>query len=66
MSNELSGREQDVLRLTLEGKSSTEIAEELSISKGVAKNYLSNGIRKTGTKNARAAAKKAQDEGKLG
>ena len=65
MTRRLSGREKQILRLTLDGNGSEAIARSLGISQGTAKNYISNAIRKTGEPTALEAAEKARREGEL-
>ncbi|PWD49824.1 DNA-binding response regulator [Serinibacter arcticus] len=56
----LTTREQDVLRVTLDGSSVREIAEVLHLSSGTVRNYLSSAIRKVGASNRREAARIAR------
>ena len=49
--HDLSAREQDMLRLLLNKKSNTEIAEALSISENTVKFHIRNLLQKTGFKN---------------
>lgn len=52
----LTDRELDVLRETLEGFSVREIARRLYLAEGTVRNYLSNAMQKTQTRNRREAA----------
>jgi two-component system, NarL family, response regulator DesR len=61
----LSDRERQVLRLAAEGKNSQEIAEELRLSDGTVRNYLSEAISKVGGKNRIDAARIARQKGWL-
>ena len=47
----LSDRERQVLRLAADGRSSAEIADELRLSDGTVRNYLSEAISKVGGRN---------------
>lgn len=59
----LTEREKDVLRVTGDGFSATEIADQLFLSQGTVRNYLSNAIAKTHAKNRHEAARVARDLG---
>jgi two-component system response regulator DesR len=61
----LSDRERQVLRLAGEGRSGAEIAEELRLSDGTVRNYLSDAISKVGGKNRVDAARIARAKGWL-
>jgi two-component system, NarL family, response regulator DesR len=61
----LSERERHVLRLAGEGRSGAEIAEELRLSDGTVRNYLSEAISKVGGKNRVDAARIARAKGWL-
>jgi two-component system, NarL family, response regulator DesR len=61
----LSDRERQVLRLAGEGRSGAEIAEELRLSDGTVRNYLSEAISKVGGKNRVDAARIARAKGWL-
>jgi two-component system, NarL family, response regulator DesR len=61
----LSDRERQVLRLAGEGRSGVEIAEELRLSDGTVRNYLSEAISKVGGKNRVDAARIARAKGWL-
>ncbi|GAA4526950.1 response regulator transcription factor [Brachybacterium paraconglomeratum] len=56
----LTDRELDVLRETLEGSSVAEIAARLHLAEGTVRNYLSNAMHKTQTRNRREAARYAR------
>lgn len=56
----LTDRELDVLRETLEGSSVAEIAVRLHLAEGTVRNYLSNAMHKTQTRNRREAARFAR------
>ncbi len=51
VQHDLSSRERDMLRLLLEGKANSEIAQELSISENTVKFHIRNLLQKTGCKN---------------
>jgi two-component system, NarL family, response regulator DesR len=61
----LTDRERQVLRLTAEGLSTADIAEELGLSPGTARNYLSESIDKLGAANRHDAARIAREKGWL-
>lgn len=63
--NQLTEREQDVLRLALSGTAIAGIAESLRLSQGTVRNYLSSAIGKTGTTTRYEAARVAQERGWL-
>ncbi len=63
--NPLTGREQDVLRATLEGASIADIATRLFLSEGTVRNHLSTAIQKLNAQNRIEAARLAQDKGWL-
>lgn len=56
----LTDRELDVLRETLEGYSVAEIAARVHLAEGTVRNYLSNAMHKTQTRNRRDAARYAR------
>ncbi|WP_218219933.1 response regulator transcription factor [Nesterenkonia sp. Act20] len=56
----LTDRELDVLRETLEGYSVGEISARLYLAEGTVRNYLSNAMHKTQTRNRREAARYAR------
>jgi DNA-binding NarL/FixJ family response regulator len=60
---ELSRREQDVLRLMVEGRSNEKIGEGLSIDAGTARNHVSHILAKMGVDNRVQAAVRAVREG---
>jgi two-component system response regulator DesR len=61
----LTDRERQVLRLAGEGHSGPDIAEELRLSEGTVRNYLSEAISKVGGKNRVDAARIARTKGWL-
>jgi two-component system response regulator DesR len=61
----LTERECDVLRAAADGASVADIATRLHLSAGTVRNYLSNAIGKTGTRNRTEAAHTAQANGWL-
>jgi two-component system response regulator DesR len=61
----LTERERQILWRAGEGKSSTEIAEELHLSEGTVRNYLSEAISKLGASNRIEAARIARAKGWL-
>jgi len=61
----LTDRERQVLRLAGDGRSSPEIAEELGLSDGTVRNYLSEAISKLGAHNRIEAARLARTRGWL-
>lgn len=63
--NPLTPREQDVLRVALDGRPVAEIAGEVYLSAGTVRNYLSSAIAKTHTSTRVEAAREAQRRGWL-
>lgn len=61
----LTDRERQVLRLAGEGLSTARIAEELHLSEGTVRNYLSEAIGKLGVANRIEAARLARKQGWL-
>ena len=61
----LTDRERQVLRLAAEGLAGPEIAEQLRLSEGTVRNYLSEAISKLGARNRVEAARIAQQKGWL-
>ncbi len=61
----LTDRERQVLRLAGDGKASGVIAEELRLSEGTVRNYLSEAISKLGAANRVEAARIARNKGWL-
>ena len=61
----LTDRERQVLRLASEGKSGHDIADELRLSEGTVRNYLSEAISKVGARNRVEAARIARAKGWL-
>ena len=64
-SDPLTDRERQVLRLAAEGQAGAEIAEQLELSEGTVRNYLSEAISKLGAKNRVEAARIARVKGWL-
>ncbi len=64
-SDPLTDRERQVLRLAGEGRSGPDIAEELELSEGTVRNYLSEAINKVGGRNRVDAARIARVKGWL-
>ncbi|MEV4668129.1 response regulator transcription factor [Microbacterium sp. LWO12-1.2] len=62
-ANPLSEREQQVLRLSADGRSISRIAAEVFLSAGTVRNHLSSAIGKTATENRAQAARAARDKG---
>ncbi|WP_453991765.1 response regulator [Bacillus nitroreducens] len=61
-NNPLTKREQDVLRLASEGKTSKEISLQLFLSPGTVRNYMSEIINKLGVKNRTEAVTVAKEK----
>ena len=61
----LTDRERQVLRLAGEGRSGPDIAEELRLSEGTVRSYLSEAISKLGGRNRVDAARIARAKGWL-
>lgn len=61
----LTDRERQVLRLAGDGRSSSDIANELQLSEGTIRNYLSEAISKVGGRNRVDAARIARSKGWL-
>ena len=59
----LTEREQQVLRLSADGRSAAAIAAEVFLSPGTVRNHLSSAIGKTGAENRAQAARIARDKG---
>jgi NarL family two-component system response regulator LiaR len=51
LGSDLTGREREVLTLMIDGKTNKEIAEELTLSPGTVRVYVSNILAKLGTSN---------------
>jgi two-component system response regulator DesR len=64
-SDPLTDRERQVLRLAAEGQAGADIAEQLDLSEGTVRNYLSEAISKLGAKNRVEAARIARVKGWL-
>ena len=60
-TNELTGREIDVLKLVMNGDSNSEIAEKLCITDHTVKAHLTHTYKKLGVTNRTSAAIKARD-----
>jgi len=63
ISDPLSPREIEILRLVATGASNKEIAEQLFISEGTVKNHLSNILSKLGVHDRMQAVLKAKEMG---
>ena len=61
----LNDRERQVLRLASDGVGGAAIADQLGLSEGTVRNYLSDAIAKLGAKNRVEAARIARDKGWL-
>ena len=61
----LTDRERQILRLAADGRSGPEIADELHLSEGTVRNYLSEAISKVGGRNRVDAARIARTKGWL-
>jgi len=64
-SDPLTDRERTVLRLAADGLTSAAIAQQIHLSEGTVRNYLSEAISKTGGTNRIEAARIARDRGWL-
>jgi two-component system response regulator DesR len=64
-SDPLTDRERQVLRLAADGCSGAQIADELHLSEGTVRNYLSEAISKVGGRNRADAARIARAKGWL-
>ncbi len=64
-TNPLTDREQDALRLALDGRPVADIARALSLSTGTVRNHLSSATTKTGAASSVQAAVIARDRGWL-
>lgn len=62
-ANPLTEREQQVLRLSADGRAVTQIAAEVFLSAGTVRNHLSSAIGKTGASNRAQAARIAREKG---
>ncbi|NPC94743.1 response regulator transcription factor [Bacillus sp. WMMC1349] len=62
-TNPLTEREQDILRLAALGKSTKEISEELFLSSGTVRNYISEMMQKLDAKNRMEAVRIAEGKG---
>lgn len=63
--NPLTGREIDVLRLSIDGSTVADIASILFLSEGTVRNHISVAIHKLGVRNRIEAARLAQERGWL-
>ncbi|MFA5551045.1 MAG: LuxR C-terminal-related transcriptional regulator, partial [Trueperaceae bacterium] len=61
----LTDRERQVLRLAADGASTAGMAEDLGLSEGTVRNYLSEAISKLGASNRIEAARLAREKGWL-
>jgi two-component system response regulator DesR len=61
----LTDRERQVLRLAAEGMSTADVADQIGLSEGTVRNYLSEAISKTGAANRVEAARIARAKGWL-
>lgn len=61
----LTGRERQVVRLAGEGLPTAKIADQLHLSEGTVRNYLSVAIQKLGAENRIEAARIAREKGWL-
>ncbi len=61
----LTDRERQVLRFAAEGKTSGDIAQQMGLSDGTVRNYLSEAISKLGVSNRIEAARLAREKGWL-
>jgi two-component system response regulator DesR len=64
-TNPLTDREQEALRLAVDGRPIADIARALSLSTGTVRNHLSNAAVKTGAASSVQAAVLARDRGWL-
>lgn len=64
-ANPLTPRQRDLLRLTLLGRSVSEMANELALTEGTIRNYLSDAINALGATNRNDAARIAEAHGWL-
>lgn len=62
-ANPLTEREQQVLRMALDGRPVAAIAAEVFLSAGTVRNHLSSAIGKTGAENRSQAAQQARQKG---
>lgn len=61
--NPLTEREQEVLRLVKEGKTTRQMTKELFLTNGTVRNYLSSAIQKMAASSRHQAIKKAEEKG---
>lgn len=59
----LTGREREVLRLSLNGGTAADLAAALHLSEGTVRNHLSTAIGKLGARNRAEAARLAEEQG---
>ena len=64
-SNPLTDREREVLRQVLSGAPVADIADEVALSEGTVRNYLSTAAAKTNARSSAEAAVIARDRGWL-
>lgn len=62
-ANPLTEREQEILRLAGEGRTTQQIARQVFLSAGTVRNYLSQAIGKTGSSHRAEAARTAREHG---
>ncbi|QCT00893.1 LuxR family two component transcriptional regulator [Paenibacillus algicola] len=62
-ANPLSQREQQILRLAANGSSSSDIAQQLHLSYGTVRNYMSEALNKLGARNRLEAIALAEEKG---
>jgi DNA-binding NarL/FixJ family response regulator len=63
LAEPLSEREQEILRLVAQGYSNPQIAQELHLAEGTVKNYVTNILQKTGSRDRTQAAVRARSLG---
>ena len=63
LAEPLSEREQEILRLVAQGYSNPQIAQELHLAEGTVKNYMTNILQKTGSRDRTQAAVRARSLG---
>ena len=61
----LTNREKEILRLKKRKKTNAEIAQELGLTIGTVKGYLTTAFRKMHTHNAREAIERAEKDGQI-
>jgi DNA-binding NarL/FixJ family response regulator len=63
LSEPLSEREQEILVLVAQGYSNPQIAQQLHLAEGTVKNYVTNILQKTGSRDRTQAAVRARSLG---